>query len=62
MKYVQTLLAGMAIAMSAPQIVSAQKSGFSYNYYGFVRNDIFLSKRQSQTNTSPSALALNFFR
>ena len=34
MKYVQTLLAGMAIAMSAPQFVSAQKSGFSYACYG----------------------------
>jgi hypothetical protein len=54
MKYIQTLLAGMAIAMSAPQIVSAQKSGFSYNFYGFVRNDIFLSTRQSQTSEEGS--------
>lgn len=54
MKYLQNLLAGIAIVMLAPQTMSAQKKGFSYDFYGFVRNDIFLSSRQSQTSEEGS--------
>ena len=43
------LLAGISMIMLAPQAVDAQKSGFSYNFYGSVRNDIFYSTRQNQT-------------
>ena len=54
MKHVNNLLAGMAIAMLASQTVSAQKNGFSYNFYGSVRNDVFFSSRQSQTSEEGS--------
>ena len=54
MKYLQNLLAGIAIVMLAPQTMSAQKKGFSYDFYGSVRNDIFLSSRQSQTSEEGS--------
>ena len=32
----------------------AQKTGFKYDFYGFVRNDFFYSSRQSQTSEEGS--------
>ena len=54
MNYMQNLLACIVIAMLVPQTMSAQKKGFSYDFYGSVRNDIFLSSRQSQTSEEGS--------
>ena len=34
--------------------IFAQKSGFNYNFYGSVRNDIFFSSRQNQTSEEGS--------
>ncbi len=42
------------MTMLAQVALFAQKSGFNYNFYGSVRNDIFFSSRQNQTSEEGS--------
>lgn len=48
------LFASVSVIMLAMPEANAQKSGFSYNFYGSVRNDVFYSTRQNQTSEEGS--------
>ena len=48
------LFASVSVIMLAMSEANAQKSGFSYNFYGSVRNDVFYSTRQNQMSEEGS--------